>query len=150
MKDSAREYLQAHRIEGFAVFAAATALGLLAVLKRRFAVRAATWPAVRAKIENVFLDASNSHGNPVSNAVLAYSYSVRDSFYSGQITLSAGESSLVSVREGMIGQQISVQYDPGRPEVSIFTKHKVRGWLVERDRRLSLWTSIERWLDNLP
>jgi hypothetical protein len=149
MKDSAREYLHAHRTEVFVAFAAATALGLLAVLKRRFAVRAATWPTVRAKIENIFLDAPNSFGNPVTNAVLAYSYSVRDSVYSGQITLSAGESSLESLREEMIGQQISVQYDPRRPEVSIFTRHKVRGWLVESDRRLSVRTSIERWLDNL-
>jgi hypothetical protein len=150
MKGSAREYLQAHRTGVFEAFAAATALGLLAVLKRRYAVRTATWPTVRAKIENIFLDAPNSLGNPVTNAVLAYSYSVRDSFYSGQITLSAGESSLESLREDMIGQHITVQYDPGRPEVSIFTRHKVRGWLVERDRRLSVWTSIERWLDNLP
>jgi len=150
MKDSAREYLQAHRIEVFVAFAAATALGLLAVLKRRVAVRTAIWPTVRAKIENIFLDASNSHRNPVTNAVLAYSYSIRDSFYSGQITLSAGESSLESLREEMIGQQISVQYDPGRPEVSIFTRHKVRGWLVERDPRLSVWRLIELWLDKLP
>jgi len=72
--------------------------------------------------------------------VLAYAYSIGDSYYSGQKRLWAGQVSLESVEKEMVGQQISVHYNPEKREISIFLKHKVRGWLVVSDRRTSLWS----------
>jgi len=105
---------------------------------------------VSAEIENVFVDVSNSLKRvPVSHAVFAYSYFVGGSYYSGQIRLVAGESSLEALRQ-MIGQQIAIQYDPTSPEVPIFQMNEIQGWDIERDSRLSIWTSIGALLDKLP
>jgi hypothetical protein len=142
-----RSFILGHLGELLVGFVVAVALGILAVLKGRFASKAGTWPTVAAKIENVFLDVTNRGPNhiPFTHAVLAYAYSVGDGYYSGEIRLLAGEGSLDSLDKELVGGQIAVQYDPNRPEVSVFLKHKVRGWLVVKDRRLSLWA----WLDNL-
>ncbi len=80
-----------------------------------------SWPTIAAKIENIFLDVSRGGPNrsDVTHTVLAYSYSINDTYYSGQIRLSAGEVSLESVEKEMIGEQVSVHYNPQKPEISI-------------------------------
>jgi Protein of unknown function (DUF3592) len=120
-------------------------VGVFFFWTRRFTRKAETWPTIPAKVENVFLDVSSRGPNhtDVTHTVLAYSYSVGGSYYSGQIRLSEGEVSLESVEKEMVGQQISVHYNPRKPETSIFLKHKVRGWLVVADRRTSLWSWLE-------
>jgi len=45
----------------------------------------------------------------------------------------------------MIGQQIEVRYNPGKPQISILLKHKSRGELPGKDKRFSLWA----WFENL-
>ena len=115
-----------------------TALALLALWKSRFASQAETWPTTTARIENVFLSV-NSRGpnrNDIVHVVLAYAYSIKGSYYSGQIKLDAGEPSLESVQKEMIGQSVPVHCKPSKPEVSIFLNHKVRGWMVVPDRRI--------------
>jgi hypothetical protein len=123
----------------------AAILVIVALWMKRFASRAGAWPPIDAKIENVFLDVSSRGPNRrvVTHTVLAYGYSVGGSYYSGQIRLLAGEASLESVDKEMVGQHVSVHYNPEKPEVSIFLKHKVRGWFVAADRRISLLS----WLD---
>jgi len=69
------------------------ALGTFALWKKWFASRAAGWPIVAARIENVFI-VSSTRGikgprYEATNAVLAYSYSIGDAFYSGEIKLTA-------------------------------------------------------------
>jgi hypothetical protein len=117
-------------------------LGMLAVWKKRFATKAEAWPTIATKIENVFLDVSRGGPNrsDVTHTVLAYSYSINDTYYSGQIRLSAGEVSLESVEKEMIRKQVSVHYNPQKPEISIFLKHEISGWLVVADRRISIWS----------
>lgn len=135
-----------NRVGALLALASATAFVALTLVKKRFAKRAASWPGVQANIENIFLDVSERR----THAILAYSYTVGGSNYSGQIRLTAGEWSLDTLDKEIVGQKISVRYDPHKPEVSVFSKHRVRGWYVERDSRLSAWTSIETWLDKLP
>jgi hypothetical protein len=48
-----------------------------------------------------------------------------------------------SVEKEMVGHKLSIHYNPTKPQISIFLKHKVRGWLVVPDRRTSLWS----WFD---
>jgi hypothetical protein len=79
----------------------------------------------------------------VTHTVLAYAYSIGDSYYSGQIRLDASEGSMESVEKEMVGHKLSIHYNPTKPEISIFLKHKVRGRLVVPDRRTSLWS----WFD---
>ncbi len=125
---------------------AAVSLGALALRKRHFASKAAEWPTVAAKIENVFLDvfSRGSDRRDVTHTVLGFAYSVGDSYYSGQIRLSVGEVSLDSVEKEMVGKQILVHYNPEKPErTSIFLKHQVLGWLVVKDHRISLWSRLE-------
>ena len=100
----------------------AAALGVGALGKRRFAAEAATWPAARAKIENVFIDVQNQgrYRTPVTHAVLGYGYSVGDLYYSGEIRLRAGETSLEPLDKEMVGQQVSIQFSPQEPGASIF------------------------------
>lgn len=50
-----------------------------------------------------------------------------------------GEVSLESLEKEMIGEQVSVHYNPQKPEISIFLKHEISGWLVVADRRISIW-----------
>jgi len=115
-------------------------LGIIALWKKWFASRAEAWPIIEARIENVFLDVSSRGPNrrDVTHTVLAYAYSIGGSYYSGQIRLWAGERGLESVEKEMVGQNVSVHYNPRKPESSIFLKHKVRSWMVVADRRISV------------
>jgi hypothetical protein len=145
------EFLQAHRVSVFIALMVPLAVAVWALLKSRFAAKTAGWPTVWAKIENVFVDVSNSLDRlPNTRAVLAYSYFVNGSCHSGQIRLVAGESSLEILKQELVGPQISVRRDPSRPEVSIFQGDEIQGWDVEKDPRLSVWTSVGRLLDRLP
>lgn len=145
MKSALFEFFRAHHEELYAALVIAVLLGVIALIRRGFAAKVATWPAVKARVENFFLDVTNRGINriPHTHAVLAYGYSVADVYYSGEIRLWSGESSIEALEKEIIGKEISMQYNPRRPEVSIFTKHKVRGWDVVKDRRLSLYA----WLD---
>jgi hypothetical protein len=140
-------FLLAHRIEVWLSLIAAASAGVAAFVKRRFAAKAETWPTATAKIENVFVDVLNQGPNriPRTHAVLAYAYSVRDSVYSGEIRLQVTEAAVDVLNKELVGQSISIQYNPEKAEVSIFLKHKLRGRLVVKDRRLSL----AAWIDNL-
>ena len=102
------------------------------------------WPITEARIENVFLDVSSRGPNDrdVTHTVLAHAYSIGGSYYSGQIRLSAGERSLELVEKEMVGQHVSIHYNPREPKTSIFLKPKVRGWLVVADRRISILSWI--------
>jgi Protein of unknown function (DUF3592) len=117
-------------------------LGIIALWKKRFAGRAEMWPIIDARVENVFLDVSSRGPNrrDVTHTVLAYAYSIGGSYYSGQIGLWAGERGLEAVEKEMVGQNVSVHYNPRKPDISIFLKHKVRGWMVVADRRISIWS----------
>jgi len=123
-------------------FVVAGSLGIIALWKRWFASKAERWPLIDARIENVFLDVSSRGPNhrDVTHTVLAYAYSIGGSYYSGQIRLWAPESNLELVGKEMVGQHVSIHYDPQKPESSIFLKHKVRGWQVVADRRISIWS----------
>jgi hypothetical protein len=148
MTISLREFFRNYRLElGLGLFAAAVfaAFFFLKLQRVRFAGRAAKWPAVRATVENVFLDVENDYTGGATHAVLGYGYSIADSFYSGQIRLWVGGPSLEPLQKAMVGQRISVQYDPQHPEISIFLIHKVHGWDVVKDGRLSAWY----WIDGL-
>jgi hypothetical protein len=122
--------------------AIALAVGVLAVAKRRFTARAGSWPTVAAKVENVFLDVLSRGLNRAeeTHAVLAYSYSIGDAYCSREIRLWAGESSLESLDKEMVGQKVSVHYNPRKPDVSIFLGRDVKGWDVVHDRRTSVWS----------
>ena len=129
--------------------AIAAATAILVALKRRFAAKAHSWPSANAKIECVFVDyfrIGHSAGYEESHVVLGYVYSIDGSFYSGQAKLTAGDIFLEAVRESMVGHEITIHYDPARPEISIFLKQRVRGWDVMADPRISLssWLST-RW-----
>jgi hypothetical protein len=117
-------------------------VGIIVLRKKWFATKAETWPMIEARVENVFLDLSTRGPSRVeqTHTVLAYAYSIGDSYYSGQIRLWAGQVSLDSVEKEMVSLQISVHYNPEKPEISIYLKHKVSGWLVVADRRTSLWS----------
>jgi hypothetical protein len=130
------------RSELVIVLAVVAILGILVLRKTWFASTAKMWPVIEARIENVFLDVSSRGPNRVeqTHTVLAYAYAIGDSYYSGQITLSASQVSLESVEKEMVGRQISVHYNPKKPEISIFLKREVLGRLVVTDRRLSLWS----------
>jgi Protein of unknown function (DUF3592) len=140
-------FFVAHEIEVYLGLTAAAVIGVVVLLKKRFAARANTWPTVTARIENVFVDELNKGPNriPITHAVLAYAYSVGNSMYSGEIRLRASEAVVDVLDKELVGQALSIQYDPAKPEVSIFLKHKLRGWLVVKDSRLSL----SAWIDNL-
>jgi hypothetical protein len=145
------EFFRSHHVSVFIGFTVAAIVGVWVLLKSRFAAQTASWPTVSAEIENVFVDVSNRLKRvPITHAVVAYSYLVGGSYYSGQIRLVAGESSLEILVREMIGQRISIQYDSTRPEISIFRMNEVQGWDVEKDARLSVWTSIAKLLDKLP
>lgn len=78
-------------------------LGTLALWKKRFATKAETWPIIAAKVENVFV-VSSTRGvkgsrHEVSNAVLAYSYSIGGCFFSGKIKLMQTIVRLKSLRK---------------------------------------------------
>jgi Protein of unknown function (DUF3592) len=123
-------------------------LGILALWKKRFATKAEAWPTIAAKIENVFV-VSSTRGvkgprYEVTNAVLAYSYSIGGSFFSGEIKLMADDSRVETIEKELVGQQVTVHYNPKKPKKSIFLKHRVRGWSVVEDPRISVWS----WLDN--
>jgi len=120
----------------------AAAVGIASLWVKRFASKAEAWPTITAKIENVFLDSSSRGPNrqPETHAVLAYSYSIGDGYFSGQIRLLAGERSLESLEKGMIGQQISVHYDPESPTTSIYLEDYVKNRPVMKDRRTSVWS----------
>ncbi len=123
------EVVRAHvpeLVSGLAILAVFSAMALR---KRRFVARAAKWPSARARIENVFVDADNDRTRS-THAVLAYGYSVDGSCYSGEIRLLAGGSSVEFLTDEMVGKEISVHYNPEHPGVSVFTRHKVRGWNV--------------------
>jgi hypothetical protein len=147
MKTVLWHFLLAHKIEAWLGLFAAVAAGIAALLKRRFAAGVEKWPTATAKIENVFVDVLNQGPNriPSTHAVLAYAYSARDSVYSGEIRLQVGEAAVDDLNKELVGQSLSIQYNPQKPEVSIFLKHKLRGRLVMKDRRLSL----AAWIDNL-
>ena len=101
-----------------------------------------------SKVENVFVDVLNLGPNriPRTHAVLAYAYLVCDSAYSGEIRLHVGEAAVDVLNKELVGQSLSIQYNPEKPEISIFLKHKLRGWsVVVKDRRLSL----AAWIDSL-
>ena len=141
------DLFRAYRLElrlGLFVTAVIAAFGLQKFLNLRFAAKAAKWPSVRSRIENVFLDVGNNRRD-IPHAVLAYSYAIGDSYYSGEIRLWAGGQNVEDLEKTIIGQPISIQYNPQHPEISIFLKHKVRGWDVVKDERLSVWS----WLDDL-
>jgi hypothetical protein len=150
MSNFLNEFLQSHRISLFIACGAAAILGVWSLFISRFASRVAQWPIAPARVENIFVDVSNDIRVPRTNAVMAYSYSVGGSSYSGQIRLLAGEWSLETLTREIVGQQISIQYDPDKPEASIFRMEEVHGWGVEKDRRLSVWTSIGQFIDKLP
>jgi hypothetical protein len=141
------DIFRAHRLEFCLGLFVVAVLAVIALLKRRFASAATAWPTVPAKIENVFLDGSSRgpNRNPETHAVLAYAYSVSESCYSGEVRLWASGLSLDLLERELIGQQITIQYNPRNPQVSIFLKHKIRGWLVVKDRRLSLLA----WFENI-
>jgi hypothetical protein len=140
-------FLLAHQIEVYLGLIAASVIGVVALLKSRFAAKADRWPTVAGRIENVFVDVLNQGPNriPRTHAVLAYAYTVGDSVYSGEIRLRVGEAAVDDLDKELVGQSLLIQYNPEKPEVSIFLKHKFRGWLVVKDRRLSLGA----WIDNL-
>ena len=121
------------------------ALGMVALWKKRFLNQSESWPTTAARVENVFLEVSSRGRNrrEVTHTVLAYAYSISGSYYSGQIRLLADEGSLESVEKEMVGQHVLVDYNSKKPEISIFLKHKVRGWLVVADRRVSIWSWLE-------
>jgi hypothetical protein len=107
-------FLRAHRIEVCLGVIALGMVGIVALLKRRFAAKADAWPTVTAKIENVFVDVLNQVPNriPRTHAVLAYAYSGGDSVYSGEIRLRVGEAA-VEILNKEFGR--SVAADPVRP-----------------------------------
>ena len=111
----------------------AVILGVVALWKRSYAMRAQAWPTIAAKIENVFLNVE-THGTKIryqiTHAVLAYSYSVGESFYSGEIELQAGDRVVKKLESELVGQQVMVHYNPRRPAVSLFLKSSVKGWQV--------------------
>ena len=141
------DFVRAHLVESYMCLIAGAALAFIAFLKWRFATKAADWPAIAAKIENVFVDvlARGPNRSPTTFAVLAYEYSVGGEYYSGEIRLDAGDEAVKDAEKEFIGKELTVHYDPSKPAVSVFLKHKVRGWYVVKDRRLSLLA----WLDNL-
>jgi hypothetical protein len=140
------EFFRAHRFETYLCALAGLILSAMLVVKGRFAAKASAWPKTSAKVENVFLDTLSRGPNrtPETHAVLAYSYSINDAYYSGEIRLWAGERSLETVENKLLGQEIFVHYDPKRPEASIFLESDVHDWAVVKDRRLSLWA----WFEN--
>jgi len=115
-------------------------LGVMQIWKKKFFRKASKWPSVPARIENVFVEGSDPglRGRNVPHLVLAYSYSVGGSFYSGQIRLEVWEGDLDDITKSVVGKQISVQYDPRKPGDSVFLKHKVRGRYVVPDQRTSV------------
>jgi hypothetical protein len=147
MKTNFWHFLLAHEIEVWLSLIAAAMAVIAALVKRRFTAKVETWPAATARIENVLVDVLNRGPNriPRTHAVLAYAYSVRDSMYSGEIRLQVGEAAVDVLNKELVGQSLSIQYNPEKPEISIFLKHKLRGRLVVKDRRLSL----AAWIDNL-
>jgi hypothetical protein len=56
-----------------------------------------------------------------------------------------GETAVEILNKEFVGKSLSIQYDPEKPEISIFLRRTLRGWSVVRDRRLSL----AAWIDNL-
>jgi hypothetical protein len=121
---------------------AGAVLALLAALKKRYAANVEEWPTMAGKIENVFLDVSSSGRYEETHVGLGYSYSIGDEYFSGQIRLQSGESSLESAEEELIGKPVVVHYDPKKPEVSIFLEDEFQDWSVVRDRRISVWSSL--------
>lgn len=111
-------FFQKSTTQVFFVFAAiALILPIIAVWKKQLAMKAETWPTVAAKIENVFLDVE-THGTKfryqIMHAALAYSYSVGESFFSGEIELQAGYHSVEKLEAELIGQQVLVHYNSSR------------------------------------
>ena len=79
----------------------------------------------------------------MTNAVLAYSYSIGDAYYSGEIKLAADDSRVETIERELIGQQVQVHYNPKKPAKSIFLKHSVKGWAVVDDARISLLSALD-------
>jgi len=104
-----------------------------ALWKRSRIMRAKAWPNVEAKIENVFIDTETSgvkYRREETYAALAYSYSVGESFYSGEIKLLADDSKVQELEKRLIGQLVTVHYNPRNPAQSVFVHESVRGWPV--------------------
>jgi Protein of unknown function (DUF3592) len=106
-------------------------LGAFALWKKWFAGRAKKWPVVAARIENVFI-VSSTRGISApryerTNAVLAYSYSIGDAFYSGEIKLTANDTKMETIEKELVGQQLGVHYNPKNPRKSIFLKGHSKG-----------------------
>ncbi len=112
------EFVRAHLVESYMCLAAAAVLVFLALLKWRFAAKAARWPAVTARIENVLVDVLSSGPNrsPTTLAVLAYEYSVGGEYYSGEIRLEASEEAAENAERDLIGKGLTVHYDPHEAE----------------------------------
>jgi hypothetical protein len=83
------------------------ALGAFALWKKWFAAQAEAWPIVAARVENIFV-VSSTRGikarYEVTNAVLAYSYSIGDAFYSGEIKLTANDTKVETIEKELVGQ----------------------------------------------
>lgn len=132
----------------FVFLAIALILPIIAVWKKQLAMKAKTWPTIAAKIENVFIDVETHGGrfrHDVTQAALAYSYTVGESFFSGEIQLQAGDRSVEKLEAELIGQQVMVHYNPRKPVVSFFLKNSVSGWSVIRDSRISFSTWIGKF-----
>jgi hypothetical protein len=138
------------------VIALLGALTLWVSSRRVFEQRAESWPTIIAKIENVYVDylprevrsrRLRDYGAQKSNVVLAYSYSVADTYYSGKIRLDADEPYISKIEKELVGTQINIRYNPDKSEESIFLDETIQDWSVVGDYRSKPWTWLANYLD---
>ena len=110
MKIPLLEFFRAHHEGIYVASVFAALLGVFALFKRGFAAKVATWPTVKAKIGNVFLDITNRGINwiPRTHSALAYAYSVANVYYSGEIRLWFGESRVEALEKEIIGKERNI------------------------------------------
>ena len=118
-------------------------LAIVALWKKAFAMRARDWPTISAKIESVFVFATQRRYGEVTHSVLGYSYCVAGDYYSGEIHLEAGGQKMHEIEANLVGKEISVHFNPAKPEVSVYLDDSVGDWLTMDDPR----TSLSSWLD---
>ena len=105
--------------------------------ERRRVEQAKLWPSTEATIQSG--DVEDVHGStsegPIQLPVFAFSYAVRGEYYSGRFallryTVDPGEPAIPRI----IGQKLTVNYNPSHPEEWFIPEEMFGGWRVKQKR----------------
>jgi hypothetical protein len=115
---------------GTLLMMALVGLGLSKVLQRRTRV----WPKTSATIHSAKMEVMElDEKTDVMLPCFAFSYVAAGGNYSGRFSLfTDGEEEGDSIAKQMVGREIEIQYDPGRPSTWYIPEKTIEGYEVEQ------------------